>query len=113
MFTNSVRIAAATLAGRPGSVFLLGGRVRGVTQAIVGAEAHAMLAKLRVDVAFMADNGISVERVLHPGPRRGGDEGGDGARGAPRLRSRRLDEKFGSDERSASPSCRTSTASSP
>ncbi len=61
VFTNSVRIAGV-LAERPGiEVFLLGGRVRGVTQAIVGAEAHAMLAKLRVDVAFMGTNGISVE----------------------------------------------------
>ncbi len=62
--TNSVPIAAR-LAGL-GSVSLqvLGGRVRGLTQAIVGDQALATLAALRVDVAFVGANGITVRHGL-------------------------------------------------
>jgi len=42
-------------------VLLLGGQVRGLTQATVGAEALTTLARLRVDVAFMGTNGFSAE----------------------------------------------------
>ena len=59
--TNSVPTASA-LADRSGAeVLLLGGQVRGLTQATVGAEAQAMLARLRVDVAFLGTNGFSVD----------------------------------------------------
>ena len=62
--TNSVPIAAR-LAGL-GSVALqvLGGRVRGLTQATVGDQAVATLRALRVDVAFMGTNGITARHGL-------------------------------------------------
>lgn len=57
--TNSVPIAGE-LAERQGlDVILLGGQVRGLTQATVGAEAHAALQRFRVDVAFVGTNGFS------------------------------------------------------
>jgi DeoR family fructose operon transcriptional repressor len=57
--TNSVPIAAR-LAGLPSvSLQLLGGRVRGLTQAAVGEHALRVLDTLRVDVAFIGTNGIS------------------------------------------------------
>lgn len=62
--TNSVPIAAR-LAGL-GSVPLqmLGGRVRGLTQACVGDQVLDTLQSLRVDVAFLGANGISVRHGL-------------------------------------------------
>jgi len=62
--TNAVPIAAR-LAGL-GSVelHLLPGRVRLTTQAAVGEETVAALELLRVDVAFMGTNGVSVEHGL-------------------------------------------------
>ncbi len=62
--TNSVPIAAR-LAGR-GTVSLqvLGGRVRGLTRACVGAQAVDTLGSLRVDIAFIGTNGISVRHGL-------------------------------------------------
>jgi DeoR family fructose operon transcriptional repressor len=62
--TNSIPIAAR-LAGF-GSVCLqvLGGRVRGLTQACVGAPALEALAALRVDIAFIGTNGITVRHGL-------------------------------------------------
>jgi DeoR family fructose operon transcriptional repressor len=57
--THSVPIAAR-LAGAPGvRLHLLGGRVRGTTQAAVGEETVRALAELRVDVAFLGTNAIS------------------------------------------------------
>lgn len=58
--TNSVPIAARL--ARVGSVSLqvLGGRVRGLTQACVGDQTLAGLAALRVDIAFIGTNGITV-----------------------------------------------------
>lgn len=62
--TNSVPIAAR-LAGRGEvSLQLLGGRVRGLTQAVVGDQAVATLGALRVDVAFIGTNGITVRHGL-------------------------------------------------
>jgi len=62
--TNSVPIAAR-LAGMPSiSLQLLGGRVRGVTQAAVGESALRILDTLRVDVAFIGTNAISVAHGL-------------------------------------------------
>lgn len=62
--TNSVPIAAR-LAGVPTvRLQLLGGRVRGLTQATVGEQALRVLDSLRVDVAFIGTNGISVGHGL-------------------------------------------------
>ncbi|MBO0678616.1 DeoR/GlpR transcriptional regulator [Mycolicibacterium sp. S2-37] len=62
--TNSVPIAAR-LAGVPTvHLQLLGGRVRGLTQATVGEQALRVLDNLRVDVAFIGTNGISVGHGL-------------------------------------------------
>ncbi|WP_197375850.1 DeoR/GlpR family DNA-binding transcription regulator [Mycolicibacterium baixiangningiae] len=62
--TNSVPIAAR-LAGVPSvRLQLLGGRVRGLTQAAVGEQALSALDDLRVDVAFMGTNGISLRHGL-------------------------------------------------
>ena len=58
--TNSVT-AAALLSARVGfEVELLGGRVRGLTQATVGPITLDILKSIRVDVAFMGANGMSV-----------------------------------------------------
>ena len=43
---------------------LLGGRVRGVTQAAVGEQALRVLDTLRVDIAFIGTNAISVRHGL-------------------------------------------------
>ncbi|HUO39445.1 MAG TPA: DeoR/GlpR family DNA-binding transcription regulator [Mycobacterium sp.] len=62
--TNSVPIAAR-LATMPWiSLHVLGGRVRGVTQAAVGEQALRVLDTLRVDVAFIGTNAISVAHGL-------------------------------------------------
>ena len=59
--TNSVP-TALQLSEREGpEVWLLGGQVRGITQAVVGASAIDTLTRLRVDVAFLGTNGFSVE----------------------------------------------------
>lgn len=59
--TNSVPIASS-LALREGfDVQLLGGQVRGITQATVGTHVADQLSRLRVDVAFMGANGFSVD----------------------------------------------------
>ena len=41
-------------------VHLLGGRVRGITQATVGGETVAALGRLRCDVAFIGTNGVTI-----------------------------------------------------
>jgi DeoR family fructose operon transcriptional repressor len=62
--TNSVPIAAR-LAARPSvSLQLLGGRVRGLTQAAVGDQTLRVLDTLRVDIAFIGTNAISVRHGL-------------------------------------------------
>jgi DeoR family fructose operon transcriptional repressor len=62
--TNSVPIAAR-LAGI-GSIHLhlIGGRVRGTTQAAVGPEALRFLDILNVDVAFIGTNALTIEHGL-------------------------------------------------
>jgi DeoR family transcriptional regulator, fructose operon transcriptional repressor len=56
---------ATSLAMRPNiTVIMLGGRVRGKTLATVDDLALRPLADLRVDVAFMATNGLSAEHGL-------------------------------------------------
>jgi len=62
--TNSVPIAARLAAMPTVSLQLLGGRVRGLTQAAVGEPVLRMLETLRVDVAFVGANAISVAHGL-------------------------------------------------
>lgn len=57
VITNSIPIAARCTGQQ--SLHLLGGRVRGITQAAVGDEALQVLARLRVDVAFIGTNAMS------------------------------------------------------
>ncbi|QKD79075.1 MULTISPECIES: DeoR/GlpR family DNA-binding transcription regulator [Actinomyces] len=64
VITDSLLIATL-LAPREGiSVRVLGGQVRGMTQAAVGPEALDALAHLRVDVTVLGANGISAEHGL-------------------------------------------------
>lgn len=62
--TNSVPIAARLATVGSVSLQLLGGRVRGVTQAAVGDQTLGMLEKLRVDIAFIGTNALSVRHGL-------------------------------------------------
>jgi DeoR family transcriptional regulator, fructose operon transcriptional repressor len=62
--TNSVPIAARLAAMPQVTLQLLGGRVRGLTQAAVGDQALRVLETLRVDIAFIGTNGISVRHGL-------------------------------------------------
>lgn len=63
--TNSVPVAAQLAAGNGGTVVhLLGGRVRGITQATVGGDTIDALDQLRFDVAFLGTNGISIRHGL-------------------------------------------------
>lgn len=58
VITHAVPLAAR-LAGCPGiSLQVVGGAVRGSTQAAVGAETVAVLADLRADVVFVGTNGL-------------------------------------------------------
>jgi hypothetical protein len=61
---NSPQLATILARRSNLTVMILGGRVRGRTVAAVGDWAIAALATIHVDVAFMATNGISVERGL-------------------------------------------------
>jgi DeoR family fructose operon transcriptional repressor len=62
--TNSLP-AATALAGTPSiQLFVLGGRFRPRTQAMVGDWLESALGDLTVDVAFLGTNGLSVERGL-------------------------------------------------
>ena len=59
--TNSVPSAAALAARQEMDVHLLGGHVRGITQATVGIQALDALRRLHVDVVLMGTNGFSVQ----------------------------------------------------
>lgn len=64
VITNSIP-AAAALAGRPGiDLYVIGGRVRGLTAAAVGEWTARALADVVVDVAVLGTNGISAARGL-------------------------------------------------
>ncbi|WP_298135279.1 DeoR/GlpR family DNA-binding transcription regulator [Micropruina sp.] len=63
VITNSVPIASQ-LALLGGPVQLVGGRVRGLTQATVGGETVEALGRLYCDVAFLGTNGLSVGHGL-------------------------------------------------
>jgi len=66
--TNSLP-AAASLAGRGGfQLLMLGGEVRGITQATVGATALDILGRLHIDVAFLGTNGFSAHGFTTPDP---------------------------------------------
>ncbi|MCU1701169.1 MAG: transcriptional regulator of sugar metabolism [Mycobacterium sp.] len=62
--TNSVPIAARLAAFPAVSLQLLGGRVRGITQAAVGEQALRVLDSMRVDIAFIGTNAISTRHGL-------------------------------------------------
>ncbi|MBU3750177.1 MAG: DeoR/GlpR transcriptional regulator [Mycobacterium sp.] len=67
--TNSLPTAALLTGIGSVSLQMLGGRVRGPTRACVGAPALDTLAALRVDVAFLGTNGITVRHgVSTPDP---------------------------------------------
>lgn len=57
--THSLTIAPALAATEGVSLTVIGGRIRGVTAAAVGAEAVTAIGRLRPDVAFVGTNGIS------------------------------------------------------
>jgi DeoR family transcriptional regulator, fructose operon transcriptional repressor len=64
VFTNAVPIASR-LAARPNvELHLLPGRVRRTTHAAVGEETVAAISRLRVDVAFLGTNGLTVGHGL-------------------------------------------------
>lgn len=64
VITHAVPIAA-WLAGQPQlDLHLLPGRVRSTTQAAVGADTITALERLRVDVAFLGTNGITLDHGL-------------------------------------------------
>jgi DeoR family fructose operon transcriptional repressor len=62
--TNAVPIAARLAGGTGVDLHLLPGRVRRPTQAAVGEDTVATLARLRIDVVFVGTNGISLEHGL-------------------------------------------------
>lgn len=57
--THSLTIAPLLAAADGISLTVIGGRIRGVTAAAVGAETVATIGRLRPDVAFIGANGIS------------------------------------------------------
>ncbi|MFR4189960.1 MAG: DeoR/GlpR family DNA-binding transcription regulator [Corynebacterium variabile] len=57
--TNSLMLAHRLSAADHRLLRIVGGRVRGVTQAVVGADAVAVFERLRADVAFLGANGVT------------------------------------------------------
>ncbi len=57
--TNSLLLAHRLSAADHRLLRMVGGRVRGVTQAVVGADAVADFDRLRADVAFLGANGVT------------------------------------------------------
>ena len=64
IITNSVATATKLTAHPSVSLYVLGGRVRGVTGAAVGSWTVQALRDITVDVAFMGTNGFSAARGL-------------------------------------------------
>jgi DeoR family fructose operon transcriptional repressor len=62
--TNALPIAMMLAGRRNTTLLLIGGRIRGRTLAAVDDWALRAVAEIRVDVAFLGANGISVERGL-------------------------------------------------
>lgn len=61
VITNSLTIASILSENPDIEVQLLGGRLRGITSAAVGASTLSQLARLRPDIAFIGANGIHPE----------------------------------------------------
>lgn len=59
VITNAIPIAGKLARNEAIQLHVLGGRVRGLTSAIVGAGTVAQLGALRPDIAFVGTNGIS------------------------------------------------------
>lgn len=64
IFTHAVPVAARLAPGTHEELHLLPGRVRPTTQAAVGVETVEALGRLRVDVAFLGANAVSVGHGL-------------------------------------------------
>ena len=64
VITNSVLTAACLAGAGRTRVRILGGQLRGLTQAAVGPEAVEALSTLRVDVAVLGANGLSAAHGL-------------------------------------------------
>lgn len=64
IYTNSVPAAADLSARTTAAVHMLGGSIRGITQAAVGSTAVETLRRLRADVAFLGTNGLTVAHGL-------------------------------------------------
>lgn len=64
LVTNSIPVASVLVGHRRSTVNLLGGPVRGLTQACVGADTVRALGRMRASVAFMGVNGISLAHGL-------------------------------------------------
>ncbi|MBC7310812.1 MAG: DeoR/GlpR transcriptional regulator [Actinomycetales bacterium] len=64
VITNSVAAASRLTTYPEITLYVLGGRIRGVTGAAVGQWAVSALADLTVDVAFLGTNGFSAARGL-------------------------------------------------
>ena len=112
--TNSVPIAARLAAIRSVSLQLLGGRVRGMTQAAVGEQALRVLDTLRVDIAFIGTNAISVRHGLStPDSEEAAVKRAMVAVRQLRRRRRRLHARSAARTSSASRRSRASTRSSP
>lgn len=61
VITNALPIATLLARNEEIQLHILGGRVRGLTSAIVGASTASQLSALRVDIAFLGANGIDAE----------------------------------------------------
>ncbi|MGV9713418.1 DeoR/GlpR family DNA-binding transcription regulator [Gordonia sp. NPDC003424] len=64
LITHSIPIAAVLAGQGANDLHILGGRVRGLTQATVGSETVSALERLRVSTAFVGANGISESHGL-------------------------------------------------
>ncbi|AVZ40762.1 MULTISPECIES: DeoR/GlpR family DNA-binding transcription regulator [unclassified Dietzia] len=64
LITNSVPVADALHRSGATPLHLLGGSVRGLTGACVGATVLRALDAIRVDIAFLGTNGLTVDRGL-------------------------------------------------
>jgi DeoR family fructose operon transcriptional repressor len=61
VITNSIPVASVVAENPEIELHLLGGRLRGITSAAVGASTLAQLSRVRPDIAFIGANGIHAE----------------------------------------------------
>lgn len=59
VISTSLQLGQALTAHERATLLMVGGRVRGLTQAAVGADTVAALSRMRASVAFVGTNGIS------------------------------------------------------